>query len=59
MSHIYRVAELNTSHRENIENHPILNKIYDILAKLHKLGKQIGKHIGIEEIKRQTRQQNK
>ena len=48
----------------NRENHPILNWIYDILAEIHNQGKRITlckvpAHIGIKEMKRQIKQQNK
>ena len=54
MSNIYRFTEFNALYRNNRENHPILNQIYDILTKLHNQGKEITlckvpAHIGIKE----------
>ena len=56
MDNIYRLAELEKTEnrvRKHRETHPILNHIYDILAKLHNQGKKITQckdfaHIGIK-----------
>ena len=47
--------------KNNRENHPILNQIYDILTELHKQGKQlilckVTAHIGNEETDKAAKQ---
>ena len=44
--------------KNNRENYPILNQIYDILTKLHNYGKSLCIW-ELKEMKKQTKQQNK